>query len=419
MDFIYHLVHKFAIMKNNKNNIMRTNMKILISFLVLLLFIECTSSNENDINSNLAILDSTQEHPEKWIDLQEIADVEYIPLETTDESLISLGVYFDISDKYIITMDHYGPIHFFNREGEYLRTINKYGQGPHEHFNNRYIAVDFDKEEYYVDDRRKIQVYSFNGDWKRTLKMPTNMFHDNLFHYNEKYLITNNRYDDYVHLEKSPIDKMPYYLIDKENGAHTSLPITIENRISRVFEEKIERINKNASVLTSSIVVMSPLLANNNDFLIADYGIDTLYSLKNNKLTPIAVQSPPVHSNNPPTVISPMHYTEQFLTFKFVNMSYIPEYPNQIVDEAPMMMWNRKTNEIFRVKLYDSNLEKKEIKQDMRAQQIEQNNCIIVRYRAESLLEMYEAGYLKGKIKHITSGLKFDDNDVIAIYKLK
>ena len=55
----------------------------------------------------------------------------------------------------------------------------------------------------------------------------------------------------------------------------------------------------------------------------------------------------------------------------------------------------------------------------MRAQQIEQNNCIIVRYRAESLLEMYEAGYLKGKIKHITSGLKFDDNDVIAIYKLK
>ena len=86
MDFIYHLVHKFAIMKNNKNNIMRTNMKILISFLVLLLFIECTSSNENDINSNLAILDSTQEHPEKWIDLQEIADVEYIPLETTDDS---------------------------------------------------------------------------------------------------------------------------------------------------------------------------------------------------------------------------------------------------------------------------------------------------------------------------------------------
>ena len=68
---------------------------------------------------------------------------------------------------------------------------------------------------------------------------------------------------------------------------------------------------------------------------------------------------------------------------------------------------------------HDSNLEKKEIKQDMRAQQIEQNNCIIVRYRAESLLEMYEAGYLKGKIKHITSGLKFDDNDVIAIYKLK
>ena len=35
------------------------------------------------------------------------------------------------------------------------------------------------------------------------------------------------------------------------------------------------------------------------------------------------------------------------------------------------------------------------------------------------LCEEYEEGKLKGKLKDVVSKLKEDDNDVIAIYKLK
>lgn len=392
-------------------------MKGLFIILVSFFFTACTSSNNDNAHSILPILDLSKEYPEKRIDICEIADVEYIPLETKDESIVALGIYFNISEDYIITYDQYGPIHFFNRKGKHLYSINNYGPGPTEFHTISYLAVDFEKEEYYVCDYQKIQVYSFTGYWKRTLKKPHNIKYDNLFNYNKKFLITNNRYDDYSHLEKTPIDKTPYYLIDKETGVHTPLPLTVENRISRVFNERIVRYDKNTSMIDYDYIFMTPLLANNNDFLIADYGLDTLYSFKNDNLTPIAVQSPPVHSSHPPTVIAPVHYTDQFLTFKPTQMIPVTGKPNKNYEEAPTMMWNRKTNEIFRIQLYDSNINK--TIQRMWYQRIQYNNCIVDRYRAETLIDLYEAGKLKGGIKDIASKMKFDDNPLVVIYKLK
>ena len=389
---------------------------LLIVFIFLFLF-GCKSKNENTINFGLPTLDLSKDYPEKKIDICEIADVEYIPLETKDESIVALGIYFKISEDYIITYDQYGPIHFFSRKGKHLYSINNYGSGPTEFTRIFHLAVDFEKEEYYVSDHTKIQVYSFTGDWKRTLKKPQNMKYDNLFNYNEKFLITNNTYDDRSHLEKSPVDKTPYYLIDKVTGVHTPLFLTVENRISKVFNERIVRFNKNTSMIDYDFIYMTPLLANNNDFLIADYGLDTLYSYKNCSLTPIAVQSPPVHSSHPPTVIVPVHYTDQFLTFKPFQMIPIPGKPDKNYEDAPTMMWNRKTDEIFRIELYDSNTNKTIHR--MWHQHIEPNNCIVRRHRADALIDLYEAGELKGEIKDIASKMKFDDNPFIAIYKLK
>ena len=46
-------------------------------------------------------------------------------------------------------------------------------------------------------------------------------------------------------------------------------------------------------------------------------------------------------------------------------------------------------------------------------------NCIFKSIPASQLCEEYEAGKLEGKLKEVASRLKEDDNDVIAIYKLK
>ena len=69
-------------------------MKGLFIILVLFFFTACTSSNNDNAHSVLPILDLSKEYPEKKIDICEIADVEYIPLESSEKSIIAGGVYY-------------------------------------------------------------------------------------------------------------------------------------------------------------------------------------------------------------------------------------------------------------------------------------------------------------------------------------
>ena len=62
----------------------------------------CTSQPKPQKDSTLPILDISKEYPEIELDIHEIADVEYVPLETTDSSVIGMG----LKKKYI------GEIHY-------------------------------------------------------------------------------------------------------------------------------------------------------------------------------------------------------------------------------------------------------------------------------------------------------------------
>ena len=55
---------------------------------VLLLFIlltGCQSGNQKPQTGNLPVIDLSKNYPKKEIRLQDIADIEYVPLETKDD----------------------------------------------------------------------------------------------------------------------------------------------------------------------------------------------------------------------------------------------------------------------------------------------------------------------------------------------
>ena len=86
---------------------------------------------------------------------------------------------------------------------------------------------------------------------------------------------------------------------------------------------------------------------------------------------------------------------------------------------APTLMWNRTNNEIYKVKLYDSDFPEKDLRHTMRRTWVGKTNCFLIDYKAPALCEAYEAGKLKGKLKEVASRLKDDDNGIFAIYKIK
>ena len=167
------------------------------------------------------------------------------------------------------------------------------------------------------------------------------------------------------------------------------------------------------------MILIDPILANGSEILIADFGLDTLFSYKNGLLTPITVQYPSVHNSNPPIVIAPYFYTDQFFIFKPIEMKYEPKYVLKPMDDAPLMMWNRKNNNLYRIKLFDSKRPEKNINWSMKRVQFDNPNHVRLLYAADQLYEEYQEGKLKGELKEIASRLKEDDNWVMVICKIK
>jgi hypothetical protein len=384
-----------------------------------LLFIGCSKQSKAPTDSTFPVLDLSKDYPEKKVDIHELGEVEYIPLETTDESVMTVGLLHFISDEYIIVQD-LGVIQIFDRKGKHITRFDHTGPGPKEYHYIHGCKADFRAKELYIYDPKKIQVYSFSGEWIRTVgNIPEGIRPEFTFDYNEKYLITHNVFHDYWNFEKLPVDLTPYYLIDKQTGEFIPLPLTVKNRISRIVHKEIKDISENVAQPIVEKILINPMLANGSDILIADFGLDTLYSYKNDRLTPIAVQYPSAHSTNPPVVIAPFFYTDQFLIFKPVEIRYDSKYALQPLDDAPLMMWNRKTNEIYRIQLYDSNRPNRTLKNTMEGMQLENPNQIFIAHYADKLCTDNEEGKLKGKLKEVASKLTEEDCHVVAICKLK
>ena len=104
-------------------------------------------------------------NPIKMSDM--IQSIEYVPLQTTDESLINPGRRFSVSlvtDKIIVA-----DIKLFERQsGRYLGDLLRQGQGPEEYLSLTDIAGDDEREELYLLDNAKGVVYvvGYDGHYK-------------------------------------------------------------------------------------------------------------------------------------------------------------------------------------------------------------------------------------------------------------
>ena len=112
-----------------------------------LLFVILASCKDQKGQQDIGIwhFDVTKEYPTKEIYIQDIADVDYIPLETND-SMLWLGrdiAFFD--DDHIIAANPRTGVLIHNREGEALHSFHHLGGGPEE-YRGLYFA-DYDKKE--------------------------------------------------------------------------------------------------------------------------------------------------------------------------------------------------------------------------------------------------------------------------------
>lgn len=134
-----------------------------LSFLIILTSCRPSSTNNQNNRANINLSAPVQQ------DLNMstfISDIQYVPLETTDENLIgNINQLLLTDDKMIVVDQKTASIFFFDHKGKYLYKIAEQGIGPGQYTQINGAAINHKKKEVYVLDRKKVHVYTMEGNF--------------------------------------------------------------------------------------------------------------------------------------------------------------------------------------------------------------------------------------------------------------
>lgn len=105
-------------------------------------------------------------------------NIEYIPLETTENSQIPRKINLQLWDKILVGRDYFIIKQFntvlkFKKDGSFISKIGTTGRGPEEYQTCHDVEVDENGQIYIVDGwKKKYFVYSENGDFIKTVNFP-------------------------------------------------------------------------------------------------------------------------------------------------------------------------------------------------------------------------------------------------------
>ena len=362
-------------------------------------------------NANFWELDVAKDYPEKTINLEDIAEVRYVPLETTDQSLIQ-GIHkMATSDDKIVICDLVqNTIFIFDKDGNFINSINKEGPGPQEYSSIQNFAVDFQKEEIYICDyplKYRILTYSFDGGFIRESKLDQKIWPSILYNYDENHLIA---YDNY-NMESENANKQPYSLINKGNGQVSPLPLIIENRKSnRVMTSDGDK-------FMSFSIDIDPMIKTDDGVVISDFALDTIYKYTDHKLIPIGVRK----NLGQKDLSAFCAYSSNYALLNIVKMDVdeknIGDAPRKMDSELFLLDWKSSSISAVTIKMSDM-IRRNEIRWDSYSKDLHESG-VAHSFRASVLIKRLKEQRLNGNLKEIASTLNEDDNPVLMMAKFK
>ena len=356
-------------------------------------------AQKQKVSDGLWTFDVTKEYPTKEIYIQDIADVDYIPLETNDSILWRGREVLYLDDDYIVGANRNNGVYFHDGKGKALNMFNKMGQGPKEYSDMYKVQYDKKSDEIYINDMFKYYVYDKEGNFKRSFQG----IEDKLYSRIEQFFILNE-------------DELIQY---NYNNHYT--------RVSRLTGEHLGDIKLGVADSTTTLsfrknnmifnTIVSHFTKDKEGYIITSLPSDTTYLLTSNlQLKPIGVRIPPVSSQDVPVFLLPVKNTPRYYFMSTIKKE--DSFPTKAY------MMDKKTNQIYYLKDYFKNKDYIGLKVhlDMFGPAVLANlpnNVCVQSLNITKLCEAYEEGKLSGKLKDIAANLKEDDNPVLMIIKFR
>lgn len=366
-------------------------------------------------SGSLPVVDLSKNYPLEKLRLQDMASVEYVPLETTDDILLSGNAALSaVGEKYILVHEHQlGDIYLFDRHtGKLKFHFNHKGQSGMEYtWIKNGTILDEKAEEIYVCSQF-IQVYSLEGKYKRTLKI-NGFDHDmSILNYDDQSLLI---YDDIV-IEpgrEKETTHTPYRFISKKDGSPMgTLDIYFPQRVPLAIAQQEGNMWRPYKFSYPSNARFG------DDLMLMNVSSDTLYKLSPQKrLTPIFTRTPSVYASKLRNIWMPLLTTDKFMLFG----TFVIDF-NSTGGKIPKFMYDFKTGQVKKVSIMDQELNygiRGPREWDSGSGTAIAKNKSAEFVSAPAMLEAYQKKRLKGNGNEVAKNLLEDDNQVVRILTFK
>lgn len=338
--------------------------------------------------------------------LQDLFEVKYVALETTD-SFLTRGFIEAVSPHLLITYDYSeGCLSLFDRAtGKGIRQIKRQGQGPEEYVSPSHVIIDEKQEELFISDyaSRKILVYDLMGNFKRSFKTVDENYYTELLDYDDGHLLAYKK-------TAGPHDESScHLLIAKQDGSP-----------AKEIRFPIDRIE--TPIFTHGELTATPFFC-----LTAPYGdrwaltvtsSDTIYSYDaDGSAHPLIVRSPSIHGMNPQVFLYPTILTDRYYFLraqkKEFDLETMKGFPTQ------MLLYDTQEKKLVEYTLTNADMEDGPSINFYSIRPLGCDALGALTLQAPDLVEAREAGKLKGKLQSITERLDEESNPVIVLLEEK
>lgn len=241
---------------------MKTMRFIPILFLCL---VSCNNGTHRNDYSSYSLEDISAINPQMSLPLDSfVSEMNVTPLETQDSLLIDRVDLLRESEDYLFVYSAKNEnLYRFDKKGKYQREIGARGQGPEEFVGIKQIELDNGNQEIYVMDYmgRKMKIYSFDGKFLRAFPLPESL-----------------AYTDFALV---PHKKEIYYA-SSQNSIH---PDVLKYEIPT---GKFTQLSKHEREMEMGEFFFGQTFftETNSSLYMYHYYNDTVYQIKDNKLTP-------------------------------------------------------------------------------------------------------------------------------------
>ena len=338
--------------------------------------------------------------------LQDLFEIEYVALETTD-SFLTRGFIEAVSPHLLITYDYgEGCLSLFDRAtGKGIRQIKRQGQGPEEYVSPSHIIIDEKREELFVSDyaSRKILVYDLMGNFKRSFKTVDENYYTELLDYDDGHLLAYKK-------TAGPHDESScHLLIAKQDGSP-----------AKEIRFPIDRIE--TPIFTHGELTSTPFFC-----LTAPYGdcwaltvtsSDTIYRYDaDGNASPLIVRSPSIHGMDPQVFLYPTILTDRYYFLraqkKEFDLETMKGFPTQ------MLLYDTQEKRLVEYTLTNADMEGGPDIDLYSVMPKGKEVLACLTLQAPDLVEAREAGKLKGELQRVANRLDEESNPVIALLKEK